>query len=312
MAKPLVSVICLSFNQEKYLKQAIESVLDQTYKEVELIVIDDASTDNSRAIIEHLAGIHKFQTIFNRTNLGNCKSFNLGLRRSHGKYLIDLAADDRLLQDRISIGVKELEHRGASFGVHFCDVELQDETGNFISTHFKRDSEGKLLDKIPEGDIYTHLIERYLICAPSMMMSRKVLEELHGYDEELSYEDFDFWIRSSRNYKYAFSDQVLVKKLTLKNSLSSIQYQRKNRHAMSTARVCEKIFALNKSDAEHKALLKRINYELKWALITENWEASGLLLQLKKKLGHKSVRMAIENIALKIKPQWYWVWKMML
>lgn len=312
MVKPLVSVICLCFNHNRFINQAIESVLNQTYDNIELIVVDDASQDESQNIIEKASKSHGFQTIINDKNEGNCKSFNRGFLQSKGKYLIDLAADDLLEPERIQIGVNELEAKSDVYGVHFCDVELLDETGKSLGTCYKRDAKGNLIEEVPSGDIYTDLVERYLISAPSMMMSRKVLEELNGYDEQLSYEDFDFWVRSSRNYKYAFSDKVLVKKLILKNSLSSIQYQKKNKHALSTARVCEKILEMNKYKDENQALLKRINYELKWALITENWEAAQSLIELKEKLGDKSSRLLAEKMTLSMKPQWYWIWKKML
>ena len=312
MGKPLVSVICLCFNHSKFVVQAIESVLNQTYDNIELIVVDDASEDGSQQIIEKAQQIHGFTTIFNETNQGNCTSFNHGLKQSKGKYIIDLAADDILLSERIQIGVEELEQKGAHFGVHFCDIELINEQGKSLGTHYRRDKHGNLLENVPSGEIYTALVKRYLISAPSMMMSRKVLEELNGYDENLSYEDFDFWIRSARNYNYAFSDQVLVKKLILQNSLSSIQYQRKNKHALSTAMVCDKILGLNKTKEENQALLKRINYELKWALITENWEASAIFIQLKEKISSKNFRLSVEKFVLKIRPPWYPIWQAIL
>jgi len=292
--------------------RAIESVLQQSYDNIELIVVDDASDDASQQIIKKASKAHGFKVIFNEENLGNCKSFNVGFGQSKGKYFIDLAADDLLVPERIQIGVEELEQKGESYGVHFCDVELLDENGNSLGTHYKRDAYGKLKQNVPSGEIYTELVERYLISAPSMMMSKKVLDDLNGYDEELSYEDFDFWVRSARNYKYVFSDQVLVKKLILDNSLSSNQYQRKNKHALSTAKVCEKILAMNKTKEENQALLNRINYELKWALITENWDASKLFIQLKQKLSTASARLTVEKLILIIKPRWYWMWKKLI
>lgn len=301
------------------MKQAIASVLSQSYDHVELIVIDDASTDGSISVIEKaskihasLAGGHGFQVLFNQSNLGNCKSFNIGFNLARGKYVIDLAADDQLEPTRISEGVKNLEEKGGSFAVDFCDVELIDEYGHSKGTHFKRDEDGKLMDKVPEGDLYKTLVERYFLSAPSMMMRRSVLEELGGYDEKLSYEDFDFWVRSARNYKYAFTNQVLVKKHILSESLSSIQYHRKNKHCMSTAIVCEKAYALNKTKEENQALLKRIRYELKWALITENWEASLKLIELQKKLQKASMNFGVLKLIVKIKPRWYWFWKLIM
>ena len=312
MKKPLVSVICLCHNHIAYVQDAIDSVLNQTYENIEVIVVDDASEDDSQEIISKLSKKHGFKTISNNTNLGNCKSFNLGFRQSIGKYLIDLSADDLLEPERIKVGVEVLEKLGESYGVHFCDVELVDKKGVVQGTHYERDPDGNLIEDVPTGDIYHHLVERYFINAPAMMMTRKVLEELNGYDEELSYEDFDFWVRSSRNFKYAFSDQVLVKKHVLATSLSSKQYQRKNPNTLSTARVCEKILQMNRNKHEDLALLKRINYELKWALITENWGAANILIQLKEGLAFKSLRTLLEKILVMIKPRWHWLWKLIL
>lgn len=312
MDKPLVSIICLCYNHGKYIEQAITSVLDQSDENVELIVIDDASTDDSQSIIEKMSETHGFQVHFNPTNLGNCRSFNIGFKLSTGKYVIDLAADDQLMPTRVKEGVINLEEKGGTYAVDFCDVELIDENGQSNGTHFKRDDLGILIEPVQEGDIYKILIEKYFLCGPGMMMRRTVLEELGGYDENLSYEDFDFWVRSARNYKYAFTDQVLVKKHILTDSLSAAQYQRKNKHCFSTALVCEKAMKLNKTKEENDALLKRINYELRWALITENWEASEKFIGLKQKLLTHHWSMGLLKLIIKIKPPWFPLWKMML
>lgn len=301
----MVSIICLCHNHNRFVELAIESVLQQSYEHIELIVVDDASEDGSRAIVENMSAIHGFQTYFATSNIGNCKAFNIGLKLSHGKYIIDLAADDQLFPDRILQGVKNIEQKGENFGVDFCDVELIDENGKSLGTHFKRGDDGKLIDAVEEGDLYQTLVEKFYISAPSMMMRRKVLEKLKGYDENLSYEDFDFWVRSARDNEYTFNNKILVKKYVLSNSLSSIQYQKKNRHCMTTAIVCEKAYNLNRTEGENMALLKRINYELKWALITENWEASQKLLSLKKKIKSFSWDQGIFTSILKIKPPWY-------
>lgn len=308
----LVTVICLCFNQARLVEKAIQSVLDQTYRYIELIVVDDASTDESQTIIERLSKTYGFKAHFNPSNLGNCKSFNIGFNLSKGEFIIDLAADDELLPSRINEGVKNLDAKGSQYAVDFCDVELIDEKGQSKGSHFKRSKEGKLIEKVPEGDIYSTLVERYFISAPSMMMRRTVLEDLHGYDEHLSYEDFDFWVRSSRQHKYAFTNKILVKKHILSTSLSAIQYKRKNVHCLSTAMVCEKVLGLNKTAEENQALLKRINYELKWSLITENWEASANFLELKKRLLKSQWNNGLINVIIRIKPPWYPLWKLIL
>lgn len=312
MDKPLVSIICLCYNHGRYIEQAITSVLNQSYEHTELIVVDDASTDDSHVIIEKMSETYGFQFHVNPTNLGNCRSFNIGLKLSTGKYVIDLAADDQLMPIRVREGVRNLDEKGGTYAVDFCDVELIDPDGQNEGTHFKRDVHGNLVEPIRDGDMYKILVERYFLSAPGMMMRRTVLEELGGYDENLSYEDFDFWVRSSRNYKYAFTDQVLVKKHILTDSLSASQYQRKNKHCLSTATICEKALKLNETNEENAALLKRINYELKWALITENWEASTKFIDLKHKLLKSHWSFGIHNLIIKIKPPWFSLWKMIL
>ncbi len=312
MDNPLVSVICLCHNHERYVERAIASVLHQSYAPIELIVVDDASSDSSREIINKLSKIHGFLTHFTKNNTGNCKAFNQGLKLSKGKYIIDLAADDLLMSTRIHAGVESLESKGENYAVDFCDVELVNENGQDPVTHFKRNAHGILMDFVPDGDIYAALVERYFISTPSMMMRRSVLEELGGYDENLSYEDFDFWVRSARKYKYAFTNQVLVRKHILSKSLSSFQYKRKNKHSLSTAIICEKIFQMNQSTMENKALLRRIKYELKWALITENWDAAEKFMILKKKLTGKSISDRLIRQVIKMKPPWYFLWKLVL
>ena len=104
-----------------------------------------------------------------------------------------------------------------------------------------------------------------------MMIKREVLETLGGYDENLLYEDFDFWIRSSREWKYAFTDDVLVKKRKVPNSLGQKQFQRKSNYQESTLQGCQKIKELNRTKAEDSALRKRCLYEIGQCIKQRNW-----------------------------------------
>lgn len=232
-------------------------MIDQTYENVELIVVDDASTDGSQEVIRASLQDHSdIQFIAIEENIGNCAAFNQGWRASKGEFIIDLAADDVLLTDRVGVGVKRLEETQA--GVHFSDALLIDVEGNEVGKHNDRFSVS-----IPEGNLYTELISRYLICPPTMMFRREVIEVLDGYDESLAYEDFDFWVRSSREFEYAFSDQVLVKKRILENSHSNSQERFRNRHQKSTLIVCKKISAMNRTKEEGSALKKRCWHEIR-------------------------------------------------
>lgn len=260
MEMPLVSVVCLCYNQERFVEEAIRSVLNQSYENVQLIVVDDASTDNSanviRSVIQAGPGI---QFLALTENLGNCKAFNRGLVLAKGSFLIDLAADDVLLPNRIEEGVKVLREKGEGYGIHFSDAAIIDEYGTHLYNHSDRFPH----QAVPQGDVYARVIRQYFICPPTVMFTRQVADVLGGYDEALSYEDFDFWVRSSRAFNYVYSPEILVKKRVSKNSLSSKQFKLFSKHARSTYRVCQKILRLNNSGEEQQALHQRIMYEIK-------------------------------------------------
>lgn len=259
MAAPLVSVICLCYNHGRFVEEAVQSVLNQTYPNIELLVVDDASTDDSAQRITALAQqAPSIKTFLFTINHGHCKAFNRALNMVSGSFIIDLAADDVLLPDRVAKGVAELERLGVSYGVHFSDAEYIDASGKHLFNH----SHNYPHETIPAGDIYIELIRRYFICPPTMLFRRSVLEALGGYDETLSYEDFDFWIRSSREYRYAYTPEVLIKKRVVPSAKSQKQFRLFSRESATTYTVCEKIMNLNRSRAEQEALSKRILYEM--------------------------------------------------
>ena len=267
MSTPLVSVICLCYNHERFVEEAILSAIDQTYPHVEIIIVDDASQDNSVTIIKQLLKRYpEIKFISLDKNVGNCSAFNIGFAQSKGEYIVDFAADDILLNTRIEEGVKALQQVDGSYGVQFSDAELIDENGVKLGLHSDKYPHAI----IPSGDIYLDIIQRYFICAPSMLIKREVLETLNGYDESLAYEDFDFWVRSSRHFNYLYLSKVLVKRRVLSGSMRSHQFKRGSKQLASTFVVCQKIQKLNKTWEEKSALKRRVAYELKVCL--KLWE----------------------------------------
>ncbi len=261
---PLVSVICLCYNHEAYVQEAIHSVLDQSYENIELIVVNDASTDNSSEVLAKLQKEHPSICVINNTeNRGNCSSFNIGFRQSKGEFIIDLAADDLLETNRISKGINEFQTKDKDWGVHYGRVLLIDQSGKEIGQE-------QMAHTPKSGDVYRELIQYYMVNPVSMMTRREVLERMNGYDETLEYEDFDFWIRSARHFKYQFTDDVLARKRILTNSHSKKQTNFLNSHQRSTLQVIRKIYQMNREPAEHHALRRRILYECKQCIRTGN------------------------------------------
>ncbi|CAN5132939.1 glycosyltransferase [soil metagenome] len=300
---PVVTVICLCYNQQDYVKEAICSVLNQDYKNIELMVVDDASTDHSPDEILKVIKDHpEISFIQLEKNVGNCRAFNTALFRAKGSFIIDLAADDVLLPERISTGVVALEAAGPDFGVNFTDAALIDENSIIIGYHYRRDTKGKLLDSLPQGDVYQEILSRYFICPPTMMARKEVFEQLNGYDESLAYEDFDFFVRSSRNFNYCYTDKVLVQKRILADSLSSKQYKPESQQLLSTYLICSKAFELNRSKEEHLALQKRIRYELRQAILSNNYKIATKFLSLYKKINPGFLYLTLMKILIFLKP----------
>ncbi|RLD23484.1 MAG: hypothetical protein DRI71_05190, partial [Bacteroidetes bacterium] len=246
---------------------------------IELIVVDDASTDNSQQVIrKRLLSFPEVKFIPLTENIGNCKAFNIGWQASSGDYVIDLAADDMLYPKRVALGVECFIERGSDFGVHFTDAQLIDKSGTIIGVH---ETSKYFTDEVPQGIVFRSLLSKYFINPVTMMYSKTLLDYLGGYDESLAYEDFDLWVRSSKKFKYCYSNQVLVAKRDLHTSHGSKQYRPGSKILSSTFKVCEKAYLLCEDKDDFSALRKRINYELKMAVTSLNWLVSFKLYMLR-------------------------------
>ena len=286
---PLVSVICLCFNHERFVREAIESVLNQTYSNIQLIVVDDGSQDGSVAIIEEIARQHSQITFLQlKENIGNCAAFNKGLDLAKGEFVIDFATDDVMLSDRIEKQVSLFSKLDPSYGVVFTNADYIDSVGRKLRNHQEHLLAKGLISKMPEGNVFRDILIRYFICSPTMMIRKEVLDQMKGYDENLVYEDFDFWVRSSCNFKYAYSNEVTTKVRRTGNSMSSGWYMQGDKQLHSTYLVCQKAMELCKDEEDTQALLTRVRYEFKQAIFSGNRSEAKLFGQLEKKIdGHR-------------------------
>jgi glycosyltransferase involved in cell wall biosynthesis len=278
---PKVSVICLCYNHERFLVEALDSVYKQSYSNLEIIIVDDASTDSSQQVIGLWLQDKPLITFIPlQHNVGNCKAFNIGYAYATGDYVIDFATDDIMFLDRIEKQVSFFESLDISYGVVFTDSMYVDEEGNFLRYHYEYLFRKKLLHQIPQGDVYRHVIDTYFISSPTMIVRKSVMDALGGYDETLAYEDFDFWIRSSRHYKYAYLPERLTKVRKVRDSLSTKLYSTRDQQVLSTLEISKKIHALNKSLDENIALVNRIKYEYRQCVITGNFEIADAFANL--------------------------------
>lgn len=272
MRHPLVSVICLCHNHVRFVQRALDSVLAQAYPNLELLIVDDASTDDSAEIIRRFAAEHPaVRVFFNEENRGNCRSFNRAFRQSWGEFLIDLAADDVLLPDRIARQVDGFLSAGERVGVLFHNAVFVNADGQHTGTYFPVGKDGKATVAVAEGDLFAALLRHRPVCAPTMMVRRAVFDTLGGYDESLAYEDFDFWVRSARTWRYAYQDELLTEKRALADSLGSRFYEPGNALLPSALTVCRKAKALCQTPRERAALRFRVRYFVRQCWYTHHF-----------------------------------------
>lgn len=278
---PLVSVIAVCYNHEKFVMECLQSVVNQTYSNVELIIVDDFSTDKSREkILKFIRKNSYTHYIFNEKNMGNCRSFNQALKISKGKFIIDLSTDDVLLPDRIEEQVKKFEE-SEKIGVVCSDADYINEDSKYLGN-----SRDKL--KLPIGNVYKDVLAGQSYIMPvTVMMRRTILEQLNGYDETLAYEDLDFWVRSSRICEYGYVPKILSYQRILKGSHSTNFIIRKSPLIKSTVKICQKAFLLNEIDAENKALAIRLRILLLRCAFTANFDEGKVVMELLNKTnGH--------------------------
>ncbi len=265
---PLVSIICLCYNHEKFLEEALLSVLQQDYPNKEIIVVDDFSSDGSVEKIKKMVQQYP-EIIFipNPNNLGNCSSFNQAFEKSKGTYIIDFATDDVMLKGKIKKQVEKFLSLSEKYGVVYSDAENITETGMHLSYHHKGTKRAQFH---PEGDVFKDLLRKYFICPPTMMIKRTVLEKSGGYNIALAYEDFYFWVTSARDFYYAFMPDVLMKRRVVENSLSMSFFTKSNNKVFqSTLAVLTTAYNLCKSEEELQALSQRLRFEMKHAFFME-------------------------------------------
>jgi len=202
MDEPLVSVVVPSYNHETYIEACILSIVNQTYQNIELIVIDDGSSDHSREILERLQKQYGFKLLF-QENQGLSKTLNKAIRQfAHGKYITGSASDDFLMTDKIERQVNYMESDPACSLV-FGKVHMIDENSQII--------EGlTIIDPVQDpikSVQFESLIEHNCIPAASIMYRKDVWEQCGGYDENSIIEDWGLWLEFAYSGKIVYLDE---------------------------------------------------------------------------------------------------------
>lgn len=205
---PLVSIIIPSFNMAGLAVRAVESVLNQTYKNIEIIVIDDGSTDDTRQRLEVFGDRVKY---LYKPNGGVCSARNVGLKMASGKFIGLLDSDDTYMPEKVERSLDFLQ-RHPDYGFVHTDTYLVDIKGQIIERyqHPKSRVTGKITDTLLMGNF---------IANPTNFFSRECYERCGGFEESLFPPgDWDLWLRIASHFKVGYIDQPLSKYSVLSNS----------------------------------------------------------------------------------------------
>jgi glycosyltransferase involved in cell wall biosynthesis len=220
---PSISVILPVFNAEKYLKDCIESILEQTLNDFELIIINDGSTDNSISIIESYMKQDDRIILISRKNYGLVETLNDGLRIAKGKYIARMDSDDIARNDRLEKQYDYLETNRDITVVGSLVKVIGD-----CSEDFKAKALKKYNYVLNDNNQESFLLKIGLVCHPTIMFKRDIIYSFGMYrDKYYTSEDYDFYLRLlKKGAKFRILQEELLTKREHMESKSSIE--RKN------------------------------------------------------------------------------------
>lgn len=205
---PLVSVLMKSYNHDRFIAEAIESVLQQDFKNLELIIVDDASTDASRQIIERYAQQDpRIRTIFHKQNLGITKVVNDGIDAARGEFIAQIDSDDVWAKDKLRKQLAVLEDNEDS--IVWSEGELIDEKGRSLGKTFSQFVPGA--SKKKSGALFETLLAENVIFGSTLIYKRANLCGLR-YDQGLLYlNDYKFLLELARKHEFQHIAEPLAK-----------------------------------------------------------------------------------------------------
>jgi glycosyltransferase involved in cell wall biosynthesis len=201
---PLVTVFIGSYNHSRFIEECLDSVRRQVYPNLQVIIFDDCSTDNSVSVIDTWLKKHRldWQFIPHNKNVGICASLNEVLRLARGEYISMVAADDVWLPDKTARQVEIMEQLPKDVGVVYSDAFQIDENGEMLAQMFIEAHREFIVP--PEGFLFDVLWEGNFIPAMTTLIRRECFSKVGNYDERLCFEDWDMWMRISREFRFVY------------------------------------------------------------------------------------------------------------
>jgi glycosyltransferase involved in cell wall biosynthesis len=208
---PLVSIIIPSYNHERFVGEAIRSALDQTLTDIEVIVVDDASSDRSPQVIRSFSDA-RVQCVIQPQNLGISAAINKGISLANAPYVAVMGSDDVFLPEKLETQVAILDNR-PDVAVAFSDIHLIDGDGQIYPQREATPASQFTILNRSRRQWLAHMFQSgNCFCHPSSVMRKACLEQVGGYDERLlQLQDFEMWLRVLMRWDIHVCDKKLVK-----------------------------------------------------------------------------------------------------
>ncbi len=198
-----VSVIIPTYNREKTIKRSIESVLEQSYDKLEVIVVDDGSTDATEEIVSGIKD-ERLRYIRMESNSGVAKARNAGVTYAKHELIAFQDSDDCWRKDKLEKQIKRFKEKPEAVLV-YCAYEHHSEEGT------RRIPDIRYTKEILEGDIYPYLLQNNSIGAPAILMKKACFENIGGFDPSYpALEDWELVLKAAKTGSIAYVDEVLL------------------------------------------------------------------------------------------------------
>lgn len=244
-----MTIVIPTYNRADTITRAIQSVLNQTYSNFEIIVVDDNSNDNTAEIIKEIkdARIHYIK---NNENLGAAGARNVGIRNATGSLIAFQDSDDEWYENKLEKQIEKLESN-EEYGAVYCAFMYE----NSSNTYQIPNASEPVCSL--EGYIYERLLTGNTVGTPTLLVKKDVFDDVGKFDETLkSLEDWELALRISRKYSFAYVDECLVNAYYSENSVN----QNIENHLLAQACIYKKYFGFSKNK---KACAENILYMVK-------------------------------------------------
>jgi len=228
MSNPLVTVILPAYNHQEFVEDSINAIIGQDYQNIELIILNDGSKDNTHQVISSLldkckARFVRFEYV-NKTNEGLANTLNQGVFWSKADYVTVIASDDIMKSNKVSVLLKALLGTSNEIALSYADADFIDSHGNYIFLDDKGDvcqsntGWGTFISfytrrrKDIKGDFfdYTILLKGNFLPAMSVMWKADALKKVGMFTPNIIIEDWDLWLRMARSFQGVYVPHVVA------------------------------------------------------------------------------------------------------